>query len=91
MVSAPRSVLSTGLAAPVGINDEMEGLGGLLGVLAAVGGEEVVSSDMTCAAERLRTSLKAARCKGDSAESRQSCCGVQKGVGRARLCGFPAS
>lgn len=50
MVSAPGSVLSTGLAAPMGINDEKEGLklAGLPGVLSAVGGEEVVSSNVTC-------------------------------------------
>lgn len=70
-----------GLAALMGVNEMMEGpeLAGLPGLVPMVGGEDVVSTNVTCAAERLWASLKAARCTGDTAESGQSCRGIPEG------------
>lgn len=77
----------------MGINEMMEGpeLAGLPGLVPTVGDEEVVSANVTWAAERLWTSLKAACCKGDATESGQSCRGVPEGCQQSLLCHFPAS
>lgn len=75
----------------MGVNEMMEGpeLAGLPGLVPMVGGEDVVSTDVTCATERLWASLKAARCKGDTAESGQSCCGVPEGCRQSPSLQFP--
>lgn len=69
----------------MGISEMIEGpeLAGLLGLVPAVGSEEVVPPNVTCAAGRLWTSPKAACCKGEAAESGQSCCGVPERCGQS--------
>lgn len=80
-----------GLAALMGINEMMEGLelAGPPGLVPVVGGEEFVSTSVTCAAEQLWTSLKAACCKGDTAESGQSCRGVPERCRQSPSLRFP--
>lgn len=91
MASAPGSPLSTGASALVGIHETMGGLelAGLLRLVPTVGGEKFVSSKVACAAERLWTSLRAARCKGDTAESGQSCGGVPERCRQSPSWQFP--
>lgn len=89
--SAPGSPLSTGASALVGIHETMGGLelAGLPRLVPTVGGEKFVSSKVACAAERLWTSLRAAHCKGDAAESGQGCRGVPERCRQSPSWQFP--